>query len=130
MSDEAPQPVTPPAAPVDTPPGGDSEPIRVPDNHPLVTAFNTQKAELATAKARLKEIDDANLTEAEKTAARIAELEQQNRDLALTSARNKIAAEKGVPVEQIGAITAEKIIREILQPGMYYMDATGAWKTK
>ena len=42
----------------------------------------------------------------------------------------KIAAEKGVPVEQIGAITAEKIIREILQPGMYYMDATGAWKTK
>ncbi|WP_374383990.1 YdbL family protein [Dongia sp.] len=45
-------------------------------------------------------------------------------------AYQKIAAEKGVPVEQIGAITAEKIIREILQPGMYYMDATGAWKTK
>ena len=46
------------------------------------------------------------------------------------AAYQKIAAEKGVPVEQIGAITAEKIIREILQPGMYYMDATGAWKTK
>lgn len=46
------------------------------------------------------------------------------------AAYQQIAAEKGVPVEQIGAITAEKIVREILQPGMYYMDATGSWKQK
>ncbi len=46
------------------------------------------------------------------------------------AAYQKIAAEKGVPVEQIGAITAEKIIRENLQPGMYYMDASGSWKQK
>jgi uncharacterized protein YdbL (DUF1318 family) len=46
------------------------------------------------------------------------------------AAYQKIAGEKGVPVEQIGAITAEKIIREILQPGMYYMDASGTWKQK
>lgn len=46
------------------------------------------------------------------------------------TAYQKIAGEKGVPTEQIGAITAEKIIREILQPGMYYMDATGSWKQK
>ncbi len=46
------------------------------------------------------------------------------------AAYQKIAGEKGVPVEQIGAITAEKIIREILQPGMYYMDASGSWKQK
>jgi uncharacterized protein YdbL (DUF1318 family) len=45
-------------------------------------------------------------------------------------AYQKIAAEKSVPVEQIGAITAEKIIREILKPGMYYMDASGSWKQK
>jgi uncharacterized protein YdbL (DUF1318 family) len=46
------------------------------------------------------------------------------------AAYQKIAGEKGVPAEQIGAITAEKIIREILKPGMYYMDASGSWKTK
>lgn len=46
------------------------------------------------------------------------------------AAYQQIAAEKGVPIEQIGAITAEKIIREILQPGMYYMDATGSWQQK
>jgi uncharacterized protein YdbL (DUF1318 family) len=46
------------------------------------------------------------------------------------AAYQKIAAEKSVPTEQIGAITAEKIIREILKPGMYYMDASGSWKQK
>lgn len=46
------------------------------------------------------------------------------------AAYQKIAAEKSVPAEQIGAITAEKIIRELLKPGMYYMDAGGSWKQK
>lgn len=46
------------------------------------------------------------------------------------AAYQQIATEKGVPAEQIGALTAEKIFSEILQPGMYYMDATGAWKQK
>jgi uncharacterized protein YdbL (DUF1318 family) len=46
------------------------------------------------------------------------------------AAYQKIAAEKSVPTEQIAAITAEKIIREILKPGMYYMDASGSWKQK
>lgn len=46
------------------------------------------------------------------------------------TAYQQIAAEKGVPAEQIAAITAEKLIREVLKPGMYYMDATGSWKQK
>jgi len=41
----------------------------------------------------------------------------------------QISAEKGVPVEQIGAITAEKIIGR-LKPGWYYMDASGNWVQK
>jgi uncharacterized protein YdbL (DUF1318 family) len=41
----------------------------------------------------------------------------------------QISAEKGVPVEQIGAITAEKIIGK-LKPGWYYMDASGSWVKK
>lgn len=42
----------------------------------------------------------------------------------------QISKQKGVPVEQIGAITAEKIITEHLQPGWYYMDAGGKWVKK
>jgi len=38
-----------------------------------------------------------------------------------------LASEQGVPVEQVGAITAEKLISEKLQPGWYYMDASGNW---
>jgi uncharacterized protein YdbL (DUF1318 family) len=45
-------------------------------------------------------------------------------------AYQKIANQKGVPIEQIGALTAEKIINENLRPGMFYMDASGAWKQK
>ena len=41
----------------------------------------------------------------------------------------QISAEKGVPVEQIGAITAEKISGK-LKPGWYYMDASGNWVQK
>jgi uncharacterized protein YdbL (DUF1318 family) len=41
----------------------------------------------------------------------------------------QIANEKGVPVEQIGAITAEKIIGR-LKPGWYYMDSSGNWVQK
>lgn len=41
----------------------------------------------------------------------------------------QIAAEKGVPVEQVGAITGEKIIAK-LKPGWYYMDASGNWVKK
>lgn len=41
-----------------------------------------------------------------------------------------IAKQKGVPVEQIGALTAEKLIQENLQPGWYYMDGSGKWVKK
>ena len=41
-----------------------------------------------------------------------------------------LAAEQSVPVEQVGAVTAEKIIGELLQPGWYYMDASGNWVQK
>ncbi|HVJ43561.1 MAG TPA: YdbL family protein [Dongiaceae bacterium] len=41
-----------------------------------------------------------------------------------------IAKQKGVPVEQIGALTAEKVIQENLQPGWYYMNDSGNWVKK
>jgi uncharacterized protein len=41
----------------------------------------------------------------------------------------QISAEKGVPVEQVGAIAGEKIISK-LKSGFYYMDSSGNWVTK
>lgn len=40
-----------------------------------------------------------------------------------------IAAKQGVPVEQVGALTAEKIIGK-LPAGWYYMNSSGAWVQK
>jgi uncharacterized protein len=41
----------------------------------------------------------------------------------------KISAQKGVPVEQVGAIAGEKIIGN-LKAGWYYMDSSGNWVQK
>lgn len=52
------------------------EPARLPDDHPLVTAYGRQKAEieaLRTKAARLDEIEQANRTDAEKAAEELAE---------------------------------------------------------
>jgi len=41
----------------------------------------------------------------------------------------QISAQKGVPVEQVGAIAGEKIISK-LKAGLYYMDSSGSWVKK
>lgn len=40
-----------------------------------------------------------------------------------------IATKQGVPVDQVGALTAEKIIAK-LPAGAYYMNSSGAWVQK
>jgi uncharacterized protein YdbL (DUF1318 family) len=40
-----------------------------------------------------------------------------------------IATKQGVPVEQVGALTAEKIIAK-LPGGSYYMNSSGSWVQK
>jgi uncharacterized protein YdbL (DUF1318 family) len=42
----------------------------------------------------------------------------------------QLAGEKGVPVEEVGALAAEKTIAQKLKPGMYYMDSSGQWVQK
>lgn len=55
----------------------------------------------AAAEARLKEIEDAGKTEAEKAAERLAEIERENAGLKSAKARAEVAATKGVPVDLI-----------------------------
>jgi hypothetical protein len=42
----------------------------------------------------------------------------------------QLAGQKGVPVEEVGALAAEKTISQKLQPGWYYMDSAGQWVKK
>ena len=42
----------------------------------------------------------------------------------------QLAGEKGVPVEEVGALAAEKTISQKLQPGWFYMNSAGQWVQK
>jgi len=46
------------------------------------------------------------------------------------SAYQTLAAQKGVPVEEVGALAAEKTISQRLKPGWYYMNSAGQWVKK
>lgn len=84
-------------------------PTRLPNDHPLVTAFASQKAELAEAKKRLKDIDDAAKTEAQKQAETLAELQQENAKLKVEALRAQVAGAKGVPPDLISGSTKEEL---------------------
>ena len=42
----------------------------------------------------------------------------------------QLAGQKGVPVEEVGALAAEKTISQRLKPGWYYMNSAGQWVKK
>lgn len=77
-------------------------PIRLPDDHPLVKALAAQKEEIKALKARtskLDEIEDAQKTEAERAAERIANLERDAASARAEALRFKIASKHGIGEE-------------------------------
>lgn len=84
MGDPAePEPGTPePASP--------THPVKLPDDHPLVTAYETVKAELATAKGKLKAAEDADKTELQRLQESVAERDQQLAELPSTVRKQAI----------------------------------------
>lgn len=69
---------------------------QLPADHPLVTALERQKAENKTLReraAKLDEIEEAQKTEAEKAADRLAAAEQRTADLTARAARLELALE-------------------------------------
>lgn len=68
------------AAQKDEQKGSQAQPQRLPDDHPLVTAFERQKQENDSLKEkarRLDEIEESQKTETEKVAERLAEAERK-----------------------------------------------------
>lgn len=70
-------------------------------------ARKAAERELADARARLKEIEDANLSEIEKAKRDAEEARSELASLQLESTRSRIALEKGVPSDLIEFITGD-----------------------
>ena len=65
--------------------------------------------DLKARAAKLDEIEEANKTEAQKTADRVAELERVNAELTGAKLRSDVAAAKGVPAGLLSGSTQEEL---------------------
>lgn len=97
----APEPGTDPApepkAPATPEPKGTE---RLPDDHPLVTAYQRVKQEAAEARQRVQEFEDAKKTDGEKLADRITAAEERATKAEQKALRLEIAAAKGLTPAQ------------------------------
>lgn len=119
MSDSTPTTETPEAAETPKPaPPAAKEPaaaeVRLPDDHPLVTALATLKAE----NKALKGAADSGKSEAERVADRLAEVEKQYAQAEARANRRDVALEFRLSKEDAGlldAITDEKAMRSLAE---------------
>lgn len=63
----------------------------------------------AVAEAKIKAFEDAQKTEAEKQAERLAEFERENAELKSAKTRAEVAAAKGVPANLLSGSTQEEL---------------------
>lgn len=91
---------TPEPATDDAAKAAPSSPDRLPDDHPLVKAYQATKDELSKAKGRVKEFEDATKSEQEKPTERASELEGRLTAAEANAARYEIALEKGLTKSQ------------------------------
>lgn len=87
-----------PAAPAEEPKRSDVD--RLPDDHPLVKAYQATKDELSKAKGRVKEFEDATKSEQEKLTERASDLEKQLTSAQQDAVRYEIALEMGLTKSQ------------------------------
>lgn len=127
MSTETPAPAetaTPDAPVVDA--AKADEPLGAPGLAALKSEREAKAAadkRAAAAEARLKAYEDAQKTEAEKQAERLAEFERENAELKSAKTRSEIASSKGLTTELIAGPASNS--EEDLEK---YADALIAWK--
>jgi hypothetical protein len=90
----------PPAPPAENSKPAPAAADRLPDDHPLVKAYQATKGDLAAAKSKVKEFEDATKSEQEKLTERASELEKNLSEAAVNAARFEIALEKGLTKSQ------------------------------
>lgn len=112
MSTENPAPVEPVGEPVTVEGATPDEPLGAPGLAALKSEREARKvAEKAAADAlaRVKAFEDAQKTEAEKQAERLAEFERENAELKSAKTRAEVAAAKGVPANLLSGSTQEEL---------------------
>lgn len=90
-------------APASTEENGNAAPTvpdRLPDDHPLVKAYQATKSELTNAKSKVKEFEDATKTEQERLTEKATTLETELTTAQANAARFEIALEKGLTKSQ------------------------------
>ena len=89
-----------------------SEPIRLPDDHPLVKTLATLREEnkgLKSKASRLDEIEEAQKTELQKAQERAEAAERRASDAESARLKSATAARFGVPEELLSGSTAEEL---------------------
>jgi len=128
MSEAAPEntPATPatPAAPAAPPaaPAANSDPVQLPDDHPLVKAYNAQKDTIKSLKSaqidpeelkRLRELEEASKTEAEKQAEELERLRKENQGYKtaeqIAAWAKEVSEETEVPASLLRGSTKEEL---------------------
>lgn len=92
-----------PAAPATQPTA--SEPHRLPDDHPLVKAYQATKQSLAEAKDKLRGHEDAGKSELEKLTEKVTAAEQRAAAAEVKLLRSDVAADKGLTPAQAKFLT-------------------------
>lgn len=112
---------TPKRAPPPSDPNGaaETDPARLPDDHPLVKALAAQKDEIKALKAkaaRLDEIEDASKTEAQRAAEAQAAAEQRAVQAEARALRREVALEHSLSTADaalLDGITDEDAMRAL-----------------
>lgn len=75
-------------------------PSKLPEDHPLVTAYERVKKELTDARSNLQSIEDEKKTDGEKLTDRLTAAEEKARTAEQRALRLEVAAAKGLTVKQ------------------------------
>lgn len=116
MSEQNAAPITPPTGAGETP---KDDALRLPDDHPLVTAYARQKAENESLKEkarRLDQIEEAQKTAEEKAAAREAEALARAEQAEARAIRREVALEHELnkaDAALLDAVTDEDAMRNL-----------------
>jgi hypothetical protein len=101
---------------VDNPVSADGAKPDEPLGEAGIAALKSERAARAAAEAAAKEalakvkaFEDAQKTEAEKQAERLAEIERENAELKAAKTRAEVAAAKGVPASLLSGSTQEEL---------------------
>lgn len=115
---ETPEPGTPAPAPAPEAPKAPKSIDRLPDDHPLVTAYERTKSDLAAARKKVQEFEDHNKTEGEKLADRLTSAERRAQEAELRALRLEVAAEHNLTpklAKRLTGTTREELVADAVE---------------